>query len=78
MKVDIYFVITGKPFVYGVNRKCVRIGTVVYDCGTDKWIFKHFFLDHLLFIGDTREEAVSIYYNYFGGTNNGRMQNHFR
>lgn len=74
MQVDIIFVRTSDPCAYGVFRKCVRIGSVVYDSGIDKWIFKHFFVDHLLFVGDTREEAVSIYYIYFGGTNNGRME----
>lgn len=74
MNVEFYFVRTSDPCVFGVNRKFARIGMVVHDTPSDKWVFKHFCVDHLLFVGDSREEAVSIYYDCFGGTINGRME----
>ena len=37
-------------------------------------VFESLFFRDLLFVEDTREDAVSIYYKIFGGTNNGRME----
>lgn len=74
MKVDIYFGQTADPGVYLVMRKGFLIGKVMNDTIAGKWIFKHIAVDHLLFVEDTREDAVSIYYKIFGGTNNGRME----
>lgn len=73
MEVDIIFQRTSDPDVFIVLRKGIRIGKVMQLIEVDQWIFKHNAIDHLLFVGDTREAAVSIYYKNFGGTNNGRM-----
>lgn len=74
MTVDIFFQRTSEPGVFFVLRKGFRIGKVMYMSGIDQWIFKHSAIDELLFVGDSRESAVSIYYLNFGGTKNGRME----
>lgn len=74
MKVDIIFQLTSDPDVFIVLRKGIRIGKVMRYGGAVGCIFKHDCIDGLLFVGDTREDAVSIYYKNFGGTNNGRME----
>lgn len=73
MKVDIIFQRTSDPDVFIVLRKGIHIGKVMRYGGSVGCLFKHDMIDCLLFVGDTREEAVSIYYSNFGGTNNGRM-----
>lgn len=73
MKVDIIFQRSSDPDVFIVLRKGIRIGKVMRYGGAVGYIFKHDIIRSLLFVGDTREEAVSIYYSNFGGTNNGRM-----
>lgn len=73
MKVDIIFQRTSDPDVFIVLRTGIRIGKVMNYGGSVGCIFKHDLIDDLLFVGDTREDAVSIYYKNFGGTNYGRM-----
>lgn len=74
MKVDIVYRRTSDSQLFVVLRNGIIIGKVMHLPECDQWFFKHNVVDHLLFIGDTREDAVSIYYKNFGGMSNGRME----
>lgn len=68
MKVSCNYKRTSAPHVFEVIRSgIVPIGMVVSDLFSDKWLFKHYMLEDLLFVGDNRDAAVSAYYKYFGG-----------
>lgn len=68
MKVSLVFKSTGTAGAWKVLRSIAEIGIVVYDSGINLWLFRHYMIDDLIFVGETREDAVSKYYNYFGGT----------
>lgn len=70
MKVKYYFEVTSNDYLFAVHGRCCVIGNVLFVPELDLWLFKHFAIDEVIFVGDTRDEAVENYYKYVDGGKN--------